>query len=204
MKIDTEIKNKLKSYSWSSPAIKIKKHLIAPEDFCLKVLELEKVELVAEFYSCSRPTISNNIKKYLPELYSSSGGELYARILSLIEYKKCYKCNNIKSFTLMRSRDGSADYLCIECGRAHDRSTYGKSQKRQREAKRRAAKLKRLPSWADTKAIEDMYANCPPGYEVDHIIPLQGELVSGLHIATNLQYLSIEENRSKSNKFTPN
>jgi hypothetical protein len=59
----------------------------------------------------------------------------------------------------------------------------------------------RVPLWADFKKIENIYKNCPKGYEVDHIIPLLGVLVSGLHIAENLQYLTPEENRRKRNRF---
>lgn len=68
-------------------------------------------------------------------------------------------------------------------------------------AKRTAAKLKRTPKWANLKAIKKFYRNCPEGYEVDHIIPLQGKNVCGLHVEYNLQYLTKIENRKKSNKF---
>jgi len=59
----------------------------------------------------------------------------------------------------------------------------------------------RLPKWADVEAIRQFYMNKPQGCEVDHIIPLSGKTVSGLHVLENLQYLTIAENRSKNNKF---
>jgi len=67
--------------------------------------------------------------------------------------------------------------------------------------KRRAIKLRAIPKFADLNKIKEIYKNCPKGYEVDHIIPLQGKNVSGLHIETNLQYLPMLKNRVKSNKF---
>ena len=48
--------------------------------------------------------------------------------------------------------------------------------------------------------IKEFYSKCPIGYEVDHIIPLNGKNISGLHTITNLQYLKASENRRKSNK----
>jgi len=40
-------------------------------------------------------------------------------------------------------------------------------------------------------------------WEVDHIIPLRGEFVSGLHVPTNLQVIPKTENRSKRNHYLP-
>lgn len=67
---------------------------------------------------------------------------------------------------------------------------------REQQAKR----LLRVPAWSEREAIKAFYEACPEGYEVDHIIPLQGETVSGLHVLGNLQYLPMLENRSKGNK----
>lgn len=57
------------------------------------------------------------------------------------------------------------------------------------------------PIWADLNAIKQFYKHCPVGHHVDHIIPLNGELVSGLHILSNLQYLPAKDNLQKGNKF---
>ena len=49
--------------------------------------------------------------------------------------------------------------------------------------------------------IKEIYQNRKKGYHVDHIIPLQGENVSGLHVENNLQYLTTKQNLSKGNKL---
>lgn len=68
-------------------------------------------------------------------------------------------------------------------------------------ALRRARKLQATPAWVDRAALTTIYAQCPAGYVVDHIVPLVNPLVCGLHVPWNLQYLTREENGRKWNKF---
>jgi hypothetical protein len=78
-------------------------------------------------------------------------------------------------------------------------------------AKYRAVKLNATPKWLtvdDFKQIEVFYVNAQNfnlttgvKHHVDHIVPLQGENVCGLHVPWNLQVLTASENTSKSNKF---
>jgi len=82
-----------------------------------------------------------------------------------------------------------------------------------RTARRRAMKKKANASWANKEYIKDLYANAQeanaifesigltPNFQIDHIIPLQNDLVCGLHVEHNLQVLPAEENQKKSNKF---
>jgi hypothetical protein len=68
-------------------------------------------------------------------------------------------------------------------------------------AKRKAIKLRATPKFANLEKIKEIYKNCPKGYHVDHIIPLQSKIVCGLHVEWNLQYLTASANCSKSNKL---
>lgn len=75
-------------------------------------------------------------------------------------------------------------------------------------SKRDAAKAKRTPSWSNLDEIQEFYKlsaelteRTKIPHHVDHIIPLRGELVSGLHVPNNLQVIPAYDNISKKNKF---
>jgi hypothetical protein len=63
--------------------------------------------------------------------------------------------------------------------------------------------LGRPISDGDKVEIDGLYlfTQCFPWFEVDHIVPLKGKKVSGLHIVGNLQVLTREANRAKQNRF---
>ncbi len=83
------------------------------------------------------------------------------------------------------------------------RSPKGKAAIKRAGMKRRAVKLGAFPKWADVSALNAFVNGCPKGCHVDHIIPLQGATVCGLHCVENLQYLSREENSAKHNRIDP-
>lgn len=80
-----------------------------------------------------------------------------------------------------------------------------------RHARRYAAKLKATPKWITEehwKQIENFYIKASEltkqtgvVHHVDHIIPLQGKNVKGLHVPWNLQILTANENLKKGNKY---
>lgn len=78
---------------------------------------------------------------------------------------------------------------------------------------RRAKELQRTPPWA--KEIMDDYMKMLCKFRdsltkhtgikqsIEHTIPLQGKLISGLHLPYNLEIMSLSKNAEKQNKFTP-
>lgn len=75
-----------------------------------------------------------------------------------------------------------------------------------RHASHQSLRTRRLlhaqPKWADKGAITALYLEAQQrGMHVDHIIPLKGKTVCGLHVESNLQLLTPRENLQKRNKF---
>lgn len=116
-----------------------------------------------------------------------------------IKRNPCQNCG-----TLVKGTNGKyCSRVCsAEASKIHrDPDTalqYKRNRVREVSANYRASVKNQTPTNVDRKAIQEFYKNCPEGYEVDHIIPISK---GGLHTLENLQYLTITENRRKSNKI---
>lgn len=97
-------------------------------------------------------------------------------------------------------------------------STYNKKWQKENKGKvtaytrnRQAAQLQRTPNWLTQEHLDlikieyELAAWCTnvmqEEYQVDHIVPLRGKTVSGLHVPWNLQVITKTANAEKSNKW---
>ena len=77
-------------------------------------------------------------------------------------------------------------------------------------AKRAATKLQATPKWFEKDLIEALYEEANRitietgiKHNVDHVVPLQSKIVSGLHCLANLQIITAKDNQSKNNRYWP-
>jgi hypothetical protein len=168
-----------------------------------KVLELLVKEIpgpdIAKHFDRGEQTFNRAIKKLFPDV-SLSGGQSWGKyIYSFSKYKECNECSQTKSIEHFYENKNT----CKECKSDYFKEYYQDNKGRiiAKSAASNAYLKNAIPPWADLDKIKEIYDNCPEGYHVDHIIPLQGENICGLHIETNLQYLTAEENLKKGNKF---
>ena len=133
-------------------------------------------------------------------------------ILSVKQCTKCQQTKNHNEFNKDKYRPDGLKFYCKVCDRAYS-SNWSKNNKAKATAKynrRRAAKLNRMLKWGKLHLkpeIDIWYKRAQLAtifmeelYEVDHIEPLQGKNVSGLHVPWNLTLLTKKENASKGNR----
>ena len=129
-----------------------------------------------------------------------------------------YVCKVCKSASTRRAKatpEGRAKAAKYSRDNRHIHRAYERTiprwKKRAKDMARKAAKDNRTPSWLTDKhkeQIKDYYwlakdlerINGEP-YHVDHIVPLRGKDISGLHVPWNLQVLPAKINMSKGNRY---
>ena len=169
-----------------------------------------------------RANNKERVLQYAREYYRNNKDEILTNIKSLPEEKKDKRRKAMKKWR-DKNKERLSDYNARyrednkeRLGEYRDsvkesRKIYFKEYyrdnphiRRQIKARYRARKVNATPNWLDEKHFNEMkeiYKNCPDGFHVDHIIPLQGEDVCGLHVPWNLQHLTAEENLRKGNRY---
>ena len=153
---------------------------------------------LTELHSNSNAT-TKMIKVIWPDKPMNSS-KLCNYLFAKYELKYCPHCREVLELYEFSKNSARATGLNSHCRKCELLTR--KEYQREYRAGMRAKKLDRTPSWADLAKIKEIFNKCPEGYHVDHIIPLQGKLVSGLRVENNLQYLTAEENLKKQNKYT--
>lgn len=201
--LQTEYTNKLEALSdifieeqvesrWTSKKV-------SPE-MLLKLISKESYSLLE--LPLSRGGTNNMLRGLWPHKYESKNKrKICSYLLAKYKLKYCPHCTKVLTLESYHTNLKETDQLSSYCRTCYSTST--RDYKRGYQAEYRATLLHRTPTWSEKSLITDFYNQCPEGYQVDHIFPLQGKLVSGLHVLSNLQYLTVKDNLVKNNKFTP-
>lgn len=178
--------------------------IINKEDY-IKVIGKQKYNVSKELNEPSN-IITNLHKQLFKEYwYKYKGKKPHCIILNIYAMKQCIYCKEVKDKKLFyknKSRKDGLNSYCKYCNNSKYLSTdKTKAGYNARSAIYKVRKRNSEMIWGQ-EGIKDFYINCPKGYHVDHIVPLRGRNVCGLHILNNLQYLPAKENLTKSNKHT--
>ena len=122
-------------------------------------------------------------------------------ILTSFGKKQCGKCSIIYDLEFFNSNTSKANGMSGTCKICHSKYIHSDID-RYRNLAAQKRLLSSIPiSKKYEKELREIYKNCPVGYQVDHITPINGLNVCGLHVPWNLQYLTAKDNAAKSNRF---
>jgi hypothetical protein len=196
------VKYNLNPDAWFVKPYKPYKLGITVEQILTQIIECRTIKEAMKTLGYEESAFRYNINNLFPNHNKPNKQTWHYWILNQTEFKWCCDCKDIlhkSNFSFDKSQYDGLNNRCKYCEQIKYKNNVG--QFKANTAKRRAAQLQRTPKWANLLNIEIFYNKCPEGYHVDHIVPLQGDTVSGLHVENNLQYLLAKDNLSKSNKF---
>lgn len=168
---------------------------------------------------CSCCKVSKNITEFGRHLIKKDGLRCYCKDCSKTKSKKW----NAKYYATNKDNVLKLNKLWKEVAEKSKLQEYRNKWKEKNISKIRADGMKRYarktnqtPGWLSNShhaEIEGLYFFCQvfnsykinrtDKFQVDHIVPIRGKQVSGLHVPWNLQAITGRENMQKSCKFNP-
>lgn len=184
---------------------------ISYEELFGAIYDYETIPKIAENLQISVRTTNRVLNDYaLSSVEKVEGKPWKARLLELIDYKTCNICKETKpisAFFLLPSNSISSRhrsgfmYRCKDCDNKNTLDKYKSRPYIHRAANNKYRSLK-INSGSldncDLSLVTLIYKKCPPGYVVDHIIPL---CKGGGHNEFNLCYLTYKDNLVKGSKM---
>lgn len=183
----------------------------------------EKVKLIIEFYQtprvddyckvCKRKMASEyHAVRRLDPVYVEkrrvASQKNRKKNANNLELRKKH-CEHVKKYA--EANKDNPDYIARRKAAARRFRQKNKGKVNAWKANRDAAKIQACPKWLTTTQhdeITELYILaadlswlCDGGLQVDHIIPLLGKNVRGLHVPWNLQIIPAIENNKKNNKI---
>jgi hypothetical protein len=177
-------------------------------DSLLDIISLDEYNLIFDGvakWGCNKNTITRFLSRSFPDRNAKIDRKVCKFLLNKIGLRICPSCSDIlpsTEYNLNKSINTGYANTCRLCAQAYRMDSYYKDPQKEIQANNARKRNIYIPAWANIKKINEIYANRPEGMHVDHVIPVNGELVCGFHIETNLQYLTVDGNLSKGNKYS--
>jgi hypothetical protein len=180
---------------------------------CTKCQKRKKIDKFSKNYRykdkleiyCKKCIHTKYLKNY------KKNKEIYKRTSKLYRKNFSEKIKKYKKEYYIKNKEYLLSYF--NKWKILNKNKISKNSKRYREKNRNRysyyATLRRnilinaTPKWVNLNEIKRIYLYRPKGKVVDHIVPLKGKTVCGLHVPWNLQYLTKSQNSKKINKLIP-